>query len=380
MQKPTMTETSTATTVYPLKPIARLLEGAKFERELQSSITTDWRVSWSPQECARDLFQNFRDANANALDRIEITTGDDTAIISAPASMHLEHAFFLGSTKAKEAGDIGQFGEGLKVALLCLLRDHGADVVLASGDRAARIQLGDKIPQLQLRPMVYRFFQLDPSRNVAGTRLILENVPANVQVAVKNSPNDFFRPDHPLLGEVIVGSHDKVLIARTKDNAPGCIFYRNLKRADLSLPLICAVNKSYVAMENLIGRDRDRTAFGENVLTILYRTIANSGVIRTSDQLAAFLRATEKSWESGHPLLSAVLCKFPYFDSELAELFGDRYFCADYRTAQLNSSDKIVVQDIETTWKRANRRCLPGYFRWAGVRHGRMGRCSGAQP
>jgi len=368
MQKPTTTETFTSTTVYPLKPIARLLEGAKFERELQSSITTDWRVSWSPQECARDLFQNFRDANANVLDRIEITTADDTAIISAPASMHLEHAFFLGSTKAKEAGDIGQFGEGLKVALLCLLRDHGADVVLASGNRAARIQLGDKIPQLQLRPMVYRFFQLDPSRRVEGTRLILENVPTNVQVAVKNSPNDFFHPDHPLLGEVIAGNHDKVLIARTKDNAPGCIFYRNLKRADLSLPLICAVNKSYAAMEKLIGRDRDRTAFGENVLTTLYRLIANSRVIGSSDSLTAFLRATEKSWENGHPLISAVLNAGCYSGAELSEIFGDRYYCTDYRISSLNGSDLIVVRDIEESWKLAGRRCLPGYFRNAGVR------------
>ena len=149
--------------VPPPGPIARLLQGAKPESELQSSITTDWRVSWSPQECARDLFQNFRDTNRDALDQIEILAADSTAILAAPAPMDLECAYFLGSTKAKEAGDIGQFGEGLKVSILCLLRDCGADIALASGDRAVRIGLGDKIARLQLRPMVYRFFQLDPS-------------------------------------------------------------------------------------------------------------------------------------------------------------------------------------------------------------------------
>ena len=110
--------TTAGATIAALPPpgaIASLLDGAKLERELQSSITTDWRVAWTPQECARDLFQNFRDANADALDRIKITTAESMAIISAPAPMDLEHAFFLGSTKAKEAGDIGQFGEGLKV-------------------------------------------------------------------------------------------------------------------------------------------------------------------------------------------------------------------------------------------------------------------------
>jgi hypothetical protein len=67
------------------------------------------------------------------------------------------------------------------------------------------------------------------------------------------------------------------------------------------------------------------------------------------------------------PLISEVLYKFVWYDIELAELFGDRYYCADYRTAQLSGSDKIIVQDIETSWKRAGRRCLPGYFGWAGV-------------
>jgi hypothetical protein len=47
-----------------------------------------------------------RQRAAGALDRIEITTGGSTAIISAPAAMHLERAFYLGSTKAKEAGEI----------------------------------------------------------------------------------------------------------------------------------------------------------------------------------------------------------------------------------------------------------------------------------
>jgi hypothetical protein len=348
-------------------PIAALLDEAELERELQSSITTAWRVTWTPQECARDLFQNFRDANADALEKITIATTESMAVIMAPAPMDLECAYFLGSTKAKEAGDIGQFGEGLKVAFLCLLRDYGADIALASGDRAVRIELGEKHPTLQFRPLVYRFFRLPPTRRTKGTTLVITNTPVSVQLAVKNSPNDFFHPDHPLLGKVIAGDYDKVLIAQTKNNAPGCIFYRNLKRADLSLPLICAVNKPYVAMENLIGRDRDRTAFGEKVLKILYRVIANSGVIRTRDQLIAFLRATEAFWESGHPLLSEVICRAPY-KTEIPELFGDRFYAADYRVDDLMGSDLLTVKDIETSWKRAGRRCLPGYFRWAGVR------------
>ena len=110
-------------TFTPMGPIAALLEEAELERELQSSITTAWRVTWTPQECARDLFQNFRDANADALEKITIATTESMAVIMAPAPMDLECAYFLGSTKAKEAGDIGQFGEGLKVAFLCLLRD-----------------------------------------------------------------------------------------------------------------------------------------------------------------------------------------------------------------------------------------------------------------
>ena len=120
-------------------------------------------------------------------------------------------------------------------------------------------------------------------------------------------------------------------------------------------------------MEKLIGRDRDRTAFGENVLTILYGVIANSRVIGSRDSLAAFLRATEASWETGHPLISAVLQASSYFGSGLSELFGDRYYAADSRVNDLIGNDLIVVRDIEESWKSAGRRRLPSYFRYAGV-------------
>ncbi len=48
-----------------------------------------------------------------------------------------------------------------------------------------------------------------------GKQLILENVPDNLELAVKNSPTNFFRPDHPLLGKVIAGDHVKTSIAQT---------------------------------------------------------------------------------------------------------------------------------------------------------------------
>jgi hypothetical protein len=104
--------------------IATILAAAELTSERDSAITSEWRVAWTIHECARDVFQNFRDANEH-FEHIRIETCGTRTTISAPVAMDLALSFFLGSTKSKdtERGNVGQFGEGLKVAALCMIRD-----------------------------------------------------------------------------------------------------------------------------------------------------------------------------------------------------------------------------------------------------------------
>src|SRR5262245_12926889 len=92
-----------------------------FRETKESAVTTNWRVKWDAAMVARDLMQNFVDANRAAFDAITIRQVKGSVAISAPAEFDLHRLYYLGSEK--EADDIGQFGEGFKAAAVCVLRD-----------------------------------------------------------------------------------------------------------------------------------------------------------------------------------------------------------------------------------------------------------------
>ena len=45
---------------------------AKYIKTVESSVTTSWGVNWGHDYIARDILQNFRDANLNDIDKIDI--------------------------------------------------------------------------------------------------------------------------------------------------------------------------------------------------------------------------------------------------------------------------------------------------------------------
>ena len=100
--------------------ICRSAVSFTMEKTLTSSVTTDWRVHWDEDFIARDLLQNFYDANRDQVESIRVLVDGLRVTISAPTGYNLERLFYLGSEK--QAGDIGQYGEGFKAAATCLLR------------------------------------------------------------------------------------------------------------------------------------------------------------------------------------------------------------------------------------------------------------------
>lgn len=75
-------------------------------------------MQWCVEEIVRDLWQNFYDGNRTCLERIVVRVDGLTTEVFAPATMDLDAAFYLGSNKSVDNGDIGQFGEGLKASRL----------------------------------------------------------------------------------------------------------------------------------------------------------------------------------------------------------------------------------------------------------------------
>jgi hypothetical protein len=44
-----------------------------FIRTVESAVTTAWGVHWNEMQIARDVLQNFYDANKNQLDNVKVT-------------------------------------------------------------------------------------------------------------------------------------------------------------------------------------------------------------------------------------------------------------------------------------------------------------------
>lgn len=368
MHRMTKTEIQPSQSRFKTSPIDALLEKAELHCERVSSVTTGWRVQWTAEECARDLWQNFYDANRTNLSEIEVRVWDGNIEVSAPAEMDLDQAFFLGSVKSAETGDIGFFGEGLKVASLCLLRDFDVSLVIATGSEAVRISIADDIGVAGLRPLRYQFYHLPNEQGSTGTRLILEGADEALHEAFANAHMNFFYPEHPILGDCIAGNMDAVYVARTKNRAPGAIFYRHLKRANLELPIVLAINKPYKTIDKLTSRDRDRNAFGDKLRSAFYRTITTSGVLSDPGVLREVLEHCNRFWEQGHPLLGTLLGRENLPHYRFSDLFSDRYFAKNTRVSSLlDSSQLVAVREIEQTWRSSGRKELPHYFRNVGV-------------
>src|SRR5438132_1140411 len=73
-----------------------------------SSVTTAWGVNWREELIARDLMQNFYDANHDCLTQVAVTVEGAEVTITAPTSYNLERLFYLGSEKGSD--DVGQYG------------------------------------------------------------------------------------------------------------------------------------------------------------------------------------------------------------------------------------------------------------------------------
>ena len=67
----------------------------RHEKTLISSVTTDWRVRWDEDFIARDLLQNFYDANRDHVESIRISADGQRVTISAPTGCNLERLFTL---------------------------------------------------------------------------------------------------------------------------------------------------------------------------------------------------------------------------------------------------------------------------------------------
>ena len=330
----------------------------------RSAVTTAWGVDWSEELIARDLMQNFFDANRKQLDKIVVKASAGHVRISAPASFDLRHLYFLGSEKGDD--DVGKYGEGFKAATVCILRRKNTFVLSASGKHGVVIRLSNE-PAVgtNLYPLVYDFYDMD--KPVAGSVLVVDGAWRELCRSVEQGLSHFFYEQNPLIGEFLMGDGDAFRLFRSTTDG-GHIFYRNLRRGDIpDLPVVLVLNKQYANIEKEVAKDRDRKAFGEAMREIFYGVWAK-GFFRNRAAQVHIVTAAKRLWQQGrgHPLLGAIgRATYSCWPSDDADRFFGNGFYAESPTHE--AKEMIRFDEIEALWIREGRIKLPSYFATFGV-------------
>jgi len=334
-----------------------------FVRTAESAVTTQWGVRWNEVQIARDVLQNFYDANRDDLQAVAVTLHEPDVRITAPAGFDLERLFYLGSEKTSD--DIGQYGEGFKAAATCLLRDHGVTPIGISGSMLVQVRLADEaVSKTKLRPLVYDFYTIKPAYQ--GALLILPSCSPVLARELQQGMTHFFFEQNPLLGGKIWESWDHHYALYRSQSTDGHIFYRRLKRATIAgFPIIPVIHKARSRIDRKVQQDRDRNAFEDSVLDLCFDVFARNSAVNEVVVLA-ILEASLPFWERGHPLLSA-LASHRHTDLVTVStkaLFGNHYYAA---STSHDAATQLRYEQVEATWKLEARHRLPSYFTRFGV-------------
>jgi hypothetical protein len=334
-------------------------------KTLTSSVTTDWRVKWNEDFIARDLLQNFYDANRDKVRNIQIAVEGQQVVISAPTGYNIERLFYLGSEK--QSSDVGQYGEGFKVAATCLLRDFHVTPVARSGNQIVVLGISDEpVADTQLYPLVYDFFTTDTPCD--GTELILDGCHARLRDALRAGLSHFFYDENPLLGQQLwtSPSHD-VSVFASSCATQGYVFYRNLRRGTIpNLPVVLVVNKEYKQIENQIRNDRDRNFFGDKLMASFYSVLAKSRLRYDIQGIRMLVERARPCWNQGHPLLAAIANanRCSWDQATMDNLFKGKYFA---RSFARDAATQLDYQQLERQWQQEGLQGLPAYFASFGL-------------
>tara|TARA_B110000858_G_C17801527_1_gene475582 strand:- start:1238 stop:2896 length:1659 start_codon:yes stop_codon:yes gene_type:complete len=352
-----------------------------FVRSITSSVTTKWGVQWDEELIARDIIQNFRDANLDNINEVEIKINKDLVCVKAVNEFDLRELFFVGSNKKDDPNTIGQYGEGFKAAIVSMIK-MGIDCPISiSGDMACIISVGDQVDSdLDLRPLVYNFFKIN---KLKGSYFYINTYNDKLKNAFKFGLKNFWYAENPLVGEELHNYNDiSFYKSNTKD---GYIFYSGIKRTEIKgIPLIININKKYAAIEKKISSDRDRNSFDDRLTQSLYKIIFSSGFYYatgfTNNAINYIFKVTKKLWSkgSGHPLLKAIADNMYNLNRDdddknnIKILFDDKYYCesswkyAGHSARWWESQPEIALMDRD--FKTKNKIQLPSYFSRFGVK------------
>lgn len=322
-------------------------------------------VKWDDDKIARDILQNFFDGHGQTLDGVHLnftpTANHKYKVrISGESTFTPDKAVFIGeSTKRDNARAAGNYGEGLKMAVLKLLKDKGAQEVKIGSDNW---NLTYSLQNTDLSDKRVLAYTLDKADNIKGNYLEFETDDIILLRIFKNSLNRFYHsnnqhfkcPDfeNDIIGIKKLGPNEKggIYIAGQRFEFDGD--YDGLKDFVIFLKEKPPVN--------VLDPSRDRTSLNESNLEKIASWIARHDKISNDDKIK-ILNSLESKWEAngyfdGSPMDNFVesFLRYTNWDSEKPKIhikFPDKY------VAYSNASQDVIC-DLKRNGYKV---CKPGF-------------------
>ena len=308
------------------------------EKEIiDTKITDQWGVNWTPMEIARDFLQNFYDDNK--IDDIKIEIKRTSVVVSAPKVFDYKELLYLGSDKEK--GKIGQYGEGFKAATLNALRNHNCNVIVIIRDiKLDFFFTSEKIGRTEKKVVKCK---KTTSRKTPGTKLILENCPEELLNEFRFGLKHFYYDNNPLFGEILASTYEQDIFVYKSTDKNGYVFYKNLLRARIGVPLVLVCNRAYSSVDKVIQYDRDRKAFDTHVLESIYEFI-----FRPLNKISPIVEFLQPWWSDGHKMLSTIAKSATYFQKMQ---FPEKYYAKQSTKSLFNPQ---MIKDIEQKYLKTD--------------------------
>lgn len=302
-------------------------------------------VQWNNDKIARDVMQNFFDGHGQTLDGVRLNfeptaNGKYKVRIEGKSTYTPDKAVYIGeSSKRNDPKAAGNYGEGLKMAVLKLLKDRGAEDVRIASDNWELTYSLEKGNLSSDRVLTY---SLDKTSKINGNYLEFETNDKKLLESLRKTINRFYHSGNehfkcPDFENEVIGI--KNLPKREKGGIyiAGQRFEFDGKYDGLNGVAIFIKEKPPV---DVLDPSRDRISLSGMNLMDIARWVQKK---TKAEDIPKLLKALEENWSifehdiTIHQFLDAILRGIRIWKKDLAIKFPDKF------VAYSNASRELVT-------------------------------------
>lgn len=330
------------------------------QSDLPTSLSKEYNdalLNWNDDKIARDILQNFYDGHGQTLDGVKfkytpIGNGKFKVRISGDSTYTHDNALLFGSTKSGNANAAGNYGEGLKITVLKLLKDKGAEnVSVGSQNWCVKYKMNDKLFEGR---DVMAYDVRKAKEFVDGSYFEFETDDMGILKSLRNSIDRFYHSNNPDFQNLDFNS-DKLGIKILPKGQKGGLYIAG-QRFEFNNDYDGLDGFNFIIKqklpENIVDPSRDRTPLNESDLKRIGYYLgcglyddAKLSAEETGELINACERYWKKAGDDAENPLAGFIREFTdttaRWEKDLKYKFPDKYVAYSNATPEL-------IQDLES--------------------------------